>query len=386
LIHLKTLKSLYKTYKEQSLFHRYIHNKTILPLLKKLPSIFKVDEIGKSVKGKSIFSITLGKGNKKVLIWSQMHGNESTTTKAIFDVLNTINASNPCATSILENCTIMIIPILNPDGALAYTRLNANDVDLNRDAQALTQPESKVLRQVFNTFTPDFCFNLHGQRTIYNVEKSNNPATISFLAPAQDEACTITKGRKIAMEIISEMNSMLQKEIPNQVGIYDDAFNINCVGDTFQSSNVPTILFEAGHFKNDYLREQTRELIYLSLLSSLDYISINSINGSNYKSYFNIPKNDNRFFDIIIRNAKVQLENREQLVDIGVLYEERLINEKVKFIPIIEKISDLSAYYGHKEVNANKHKVLSSDSSELKESYENDFVLINNDEFSLNLK
>ena len=49
---------------------------------------------------------------------------------------------------ILKACTLYIIPILNPDGAKAYTRLNANEVDLNRDAQDLSQPESKVLRAV----------------------------------------------------------------------------------------------------------------------------------------------------------------------------------------------------------------------------------------------
>ena len=58
------------------------------------------------------------------------------------------------------------------------------------------------------------------------------------------------------MEVIIKMNNVLQNVIPNQVGIYDDSFNINCVGDSFQSKGVPTILFEAGHYKNDYSREK----------------------------------------------------------------------------------------------------------------------------------
>jgi murein tripeptide amidase MpaA len=44
--------------------------------------------------------------------------------------------------------------MLNPDGADMYTRLNANEVDLNRDSQNLTQPESKVLREIFDLFQP----------------------------------------------------------------------------------------------------------------------------------------------------------------------------------------------------------------------------------------
>jgi hypothetical protein len=67
--------------------------------------------------------------------------------------------------------------MLNPDGADMYTRLNANEVDLNRDSQNLTQPESKVLREIFDLF----------QLTIVlicmisnNFESTGKPATVSF--------------------------------------------------------------------------------------------------------------------------------------------------------------------------------------------------------------
>ena len=122
------------------------------------------------------------------------------------------------------------------------------------------------------------------------------------------------------MELIGVMNDTLQRMIPNQLGVYDDAFNLNCVGDTFQSENVPTILFEAGHSKNDYECEKTRELIYTSYLTSLNYISTNEVNGSHYNTYFNIPENNKCFLDVIIRNAKVTHE----LVDIGIQFQERL--------------------------------------------------------------
>lgn len=383
---IESLKSLYKTHKEKSLFGRYIHTKNIELLLEDLPSIFKVNTIGKSVNGEKIFSVTIGTGKKKVLMWSQMHGNESTTTKALFDIFNFLNDSNALSSTIINNCTLKIIPILNPDGALTYKRFNTNNIDLNRDAQDLSQPESIALRHCFDTFQPDFCFNLHGQRTIFSAGKTNNLATISFLSPAQDSSCSITKNRAIAMEIIGVMNVMLQQQIPNQVGVYDDAFNIDCVGDTFQSLNVPTILFEAGHYKNDYSREKTREYIFQSLLTALQCIVLNTIKGNNYKPYFDIPKNENNFFDIIIRNAVVSLENKEQYLDIGILYEERLVGNSIEFIPIIDKITDLSKYHGHKEINANKNEVLSLDRCELKVGYENDFVLINNVKYPLNLE
>ena len=113
-----------------------------------------------------------------------MHGNESTTTKAIFDLFNYFELADSKA--LLEACTLLIIPILNPDGAEAYTRFNKNQVDLNRDAQALTQSESKILRTSFESFKPHFCFNMHGQRTIFSAGNTSNSAVLSFLSPSEN--------------------------------------------------------------------------------------------------------------------------------------------------------------------------------------------------------
>ncbi len=376
---IEDIKSLFLKYKEVSLFHRYITNKHIEPLLSNLGEHVIVETIGTSVLNKPIYGLKIGEGNKRVLMWSQMHGNESTTTKALFDLLNTFLKDNSLK-NVLKACTLYIIPILNPDGAEAYTRINANKVDLNRDAQNLSQPESKVLRSIFKSFKPHFCYNLHGQRTIFSAGKTNKSATLSFLAPAQDENCTVTPNRKIAMEIIGVMNETLQKIIPNQVGVYDDAFNLNCVGDTFQNENIPTILFEAGHYKDDYAREVTRELIYTSYISSLNYITDNIITGSNYESYFKIPENEKCFYDVIIRNAKV---GKNKTKDIAIQYQEKLIDNKIEFFPKIEKIENLDASYGHKEIDANGFEVLDKNNQLVEINYENVFVIINNDEIAL---
>ncbi|WP_299228069.1 M14 family zinc carboxypeptidase [uncultured Psychroserpens sp.] len=374
----KTLKTYFKSYKESSLEGRYIHTDKIRSLLNSEDLKPFIKAIGYSVNNELIYSITIGSGSKKVLMWSQMHGNESTTTKAVFDILNLLLADEVLSKSILMHCTLKIIPILNPDGAKAYTRLNANNIDLNRDAQDLSQPESQVLRREFELFKPDFCFNLHGQRTIFSVGNTNYPATVSFLAPAQDIECTVTSTRKIAMELITIMNTTLQEQIFGQIGIYDDAFNSNCVGDTFQSMNVPTILFEAGHFTNDYYREVTREYIFQSLLIAIYHISNHDIDGKSYSGYFAIPENRKLFYDIIIRNTSK--------LDIGIVYVEKLINNTIHFIPKIEKISDLSSFFAHREIDANGYEVFSAENNQLKAQSENDFVLINNEKISLKLK
>jgi len=374
---------LLKSHKEKSLFHRYINADHIQPLLKNLGSIFTVNQIGNSVNAETIFSITVGHGSKKIFMWSQMHGNECTTTKALFDFFNSVSDPSSGLGSILETCTLYIIPMLNPDGALFYTRLNANEVDLNRDAQNHSQPEIKALFSVFNALEPDFCFNLHGQRTIFSAGKTNKPATVSFLAPAQDVETTVTTNRRRAMEVIVAMNNLLQKVIPNQVGIYDDSFNLNCVGDTFQSKNVPTILFEAGHYDNDYAREQVREYIGLALMQSLYYIANTTISGEFFKPYFDIPMNEKLCFDIIIRNAKIDSDSETK--DVAIQYQEILVEGKIHFKPIIESIRNLKEYFGHLEIDAKCALVQCENGEPLFEGYENDFVLKNNELFALNL-
>ncbi|TNJ46483.1 DUF2817 domain-containing protein [Tamlana fucoidanivorans] len=376
------IKSLYKEYKAAQLTHRYITLTHIEPLLHTFKNKVTISTLGTSVLGQAIYGLEVGTGPKRILMWSQMHGNESTTTKALFDLLNTLLSETNALDSILKNCTLFIIPMLNPDGASAYTRVNANQVDLNRDAQHLSQPESKVLRQVFNQFKPHYCYNLHGQRTIFSAGRANKSAIVSFLSPAQDENCTVTPTRQIAMEIIAEMNKTLQELIPNHVGVYDDAFNINCVGDTFQTENIPTILFEAGHYPNDYAREQTRELIYIAYISSLNYIAHNEVYGTNYQAYFDIPENEKCFYDIVIRGAKVG----QEIKDIGIQYKETIEQGKIRFIPVIEKIDDLNGIYGHKEIDAQGFEVYNEQGYPLTVSSENVFVILNHEKILLESK
>lgn len=334
-------------HKEQNLFGRYITNKHIEPILEKLNSDFAVSVIGKSVKEKPIYAVKFGTGKIKIYMWSQMHGNESTTTKALFDLFHFLSSKDKTATEFKKTFTLLCIPILNPDGAEAYTRVNANDIDLNRDSVNLSQPESKVLRSVFGEFKPDFCFNLHDQRSIFAAGNTDNPATVSFLAPSYNEARSVNEVRQRAINIIAAMNLALQDFIPNQVGRFDDSFNINCIGDMFQSLGVPTILFEAGHFKNDYERETTRKMIFISYLSALLSISKNDILVNKTIDYFNIPQNNPIFYDFIYKNVKVILDGFEKSITFAAHYNEILLDDAIVFKATIRQIDGLEGYFGH---------------------------------------
>ena len=74
----------YNNYKVKTLFGRYITNKSIEKLLEE----YDFNISGFSVNNLPIYSLSYGLGDVKILIWSQMHGNESTSTKALFDFLS----------------------------------------------------------------------------------------------------------------------------------------------------------------------------------------------------------------------------------------------------------------------------------------------------------
>ncbi len=339
---------LHQQYKAESLYGRYITLTHIEPLLAK----HQTEIVGHTVLEKPIYQLRIGNGKTKVLLWSQMHGNESTTTKALFDFINFLVADTAISKAILNSFTFCMLPMLNPDGAELYTRENANLVDLNRDAQDLSQPESKVLRKVFESFQPDYCYNLHDQRTIFGVADSGVPATVSFLAPAYNEARDINEVRAKSMGVIVAMNAALQQFIPNQVGRFDDSFNVNCVGDAFQFLNVPTILFEAGHYPNDYEREETRKYIFTALLAGIQYLHENDVVSNKTADYLKIPQNKVVFYVFIYKNVKINYGDKEKIINFAAQYKEVLNKNTVTFEARIAQIDNLEGYFGHHLLDA----------------------------------
>ena len=346
------LAQLHSRYKEQSVQGRYITFETVFPVLEKLNTNNQLEIIGKSVLGISVYKYQIGSGKTKIFLWSQMHGNEGTTTKALLDFLNFLHGSSALAKTFLEKFTFCSIPMLNPDGAKLYTRENANKVDLNRDSQDLSQPESRILREVFENFKPDFCFNLHDQRTIFGVGDTGKPATLSFLAPSYNEEREVNENRLKAINLISGINDVLQQYIPGQIGRFDDGFNINCIGDTFQYLGVPTILFEAGHFPNDYQREETRKYVFASLVASFKILGENDLVGNEFDKYLSIPQNKVVFYDFLYKNIKINYDGNEIITNFAVQYKEELIDGKVNFKAYIAAIDNLDAYFGHYEYDA----------------------------------
>lgn len=211
-----------------------------------------------------------------------------------------------------------------------------------------TQPESEVLRAIVEDFKPDLCLNLHDQRTIFGTENTGLPATMSFLAPAYNKSRDYNDVRLQAIQIINEVFNELSKYIPNQIGRFDDSFNDNCIGDYLTTQEIPTILFEAGHFQDDYQRDEVRKFVFVALLKTLT-VSHNTILDTDLKKYLKIPQNRKVFFDFYYKNVKIVKDNREKIINFSAQYTETLEIDKIIFEAQITKVDSDELFLGHKE-------------------------------------
>jgi hypothetical protein len=354
----ETLAAKHDQYRVKSLEDRRIKHRDIQPLIdqyRQKPQ-FKVHRVGASVEGRPLHLLSTGTGPTQVFLWSQMHGDESTATMAIFDVLAFL--SDPANQSITEpirqKLSIHFLPMLNPDGAEVFDRRNKLGMDLNRDALRLQAPESKVLKRIRDSLQADFGFNLHDQSRYYNAAFTPKPATVSFLATAFNEAKDINETRKKSMQLIVRMNEVLQVLAPGQVGRYDDTFEPRAFGDNIQKWGTSLVLIESGGYQNDLEKQVIRQLNFVTIISALSAIGDESYAQEDHQDYFDIPMNDRKLFDLKIKEVNQAWKDWRGVTDIGIqrIEVDDPAHETFYHKSQIIDLGDLSTYYGYEEFDA----------------------------------
>lgn len=348
----QTLFDQYDRFKEKRIENRRFKHQDIQPLIDSLDTFegFMVTKLGNSIQGRSISMITVGVGEVDVLLWSQMHGDESTATMAMFDIFNYLKENK----EFLDGIKLHFIPMLNPDGAELFQRRNAIGIDINRDAIRLQSPESRILKSVRDSLDADYGFNLHDQSRYYNADKTAKPATLSFLAPAFNHEKDLSPKRESAMKIIALMNEAVQKRAPGQVGRYSDTFEPRAFGDNMQKWGTSTILIESGGHPDDREKQFIRKLNFLSILTAVKSISDRSFNEASTTDYWNIPRNDRKLFDLKIENLSFPYLGESYTVDLGIIHNEieNLSHSEFYLVGKIVDIGDLSTHYGYKTLSA----------------------------------
>lgn len=317
-------------------------------IIKQAPNIFDVQEIGKSFEGRPIRLIKIGSGDVKIMLWSQMHGDESTATMAIADIFSYFasDADENEKKDLFSKITLLFIPILNPDGAERHQRRTAQYIDLNRDAIALVTPEARILKNIQNEFQPDFGFNLHDQE-LSTVKGTKEISAIAFLAPAMDEEKSDNEVRIEAKKLAAFLTEIMMEFVPGKITRYDDGYEPRAFGDSIQTWGTSTVLIESGHTIGDPEKFFIRKLNAVGLLSAFYAIASGEYKNSNIATYEKLPGNSERAYDLIIRNILIKYKNGHTTpADLGISFQ---VDTHTTDTPVLFEVGDLSPLVGLRE-------------------------------------
>ncbi|MCE1229959.1 MAG: succinylglutamate desuccinylase/aspartoacylase family protein [Firmicutes bacterium] len=127
----------------------------------KRPGFIEVSEAGRSAGGRSIPLVRLHRSHQprfKVLLYAQQHGDEVAGKEALLSVVKDI-ARHP--ETLPQDVDLYLLPMMNPDGAVAYARRNGANADLNRDHLTQAQPEIQALYATVRRLQPHLAADCH---------------------------------------------------------------------------------------------------------------------------------------------------------------------------------------------------------------------------------
>ena len=285
----------------------------------------RTEEIGRSINGRPIRAVTFGRGPTSVLLWSQMHGDESTASMSLADIFAFLAGTehDPLRERLGRELTITFVPMLNPDGAELFQRENAAGIDVNRDGRQLSTPEARALKTLRDRLRPDYGFNLHDQNARTRVGPRGLQAGIALLAPAYDESRSYNATRSRARLVAAAIADILQGDIPGRVARYDDSFNPRAFGDLMQQWGTSTVLIESGALPDDPQKQRLRALNVAAILGALDAIATGSYTVARAESYESLPRNASGANDLLVVGGRLVLPGQPpMLADIAINYED----------------------------------------------------------------
>jgi beta-lactamase class A len=309
-------------------------------------------EVGRSVEGRAIRLLKWGDGPTRVLLWSQMHGDESTATMALADLVRYLHEARGEARARrwAERLTILVMPMLNPDGAERFVRHNAVGIDINRDARALATPEGRALKEVHDRFRPDFGFNLHDQNPRTRVGAGPATAAIALLAPPFDSTRAVDDVRRRAMHVAAVFRDAVEPLVGGRITQYDDAFNPRAFGDLTTQWGTSTVLVESGGWRRDPQKQFLRTVNFVGLVAALDAIAEDRWADADVRRYTGLPRNGRALNDLLIRGGAIVLPGATPVAaDVVIDYEDeggRRVGAR------IVEVGDLAGTEAHDTIDA----------------------------------
>ena len=295
-----------------------------------------------------------------VLLWSQMHGDEPTATSALFDIFEQFrrHRADPAYARILSALTIHAVPMLNPDGAERFQRRNAQGIDINRDALRMQTPEGRVLKALRDRINPPIGFNLHNQNWRTSAGKTGQPATISLLSVAFDEARTESPGRILTKKTCAIIRDALEAMAPGRIARYDDEFEVRAFGDNLTKWGTSVVLIETGPWPAAEPDPYLVRLNFVALMTALDALATGRVQQADPKRYESLPINETDLFFLLVRNATVVAGTGVApfLADVGIVANRAVRTtdgaRTTRFAARIEDLGDLHTMHALESIDA----------------------------------
>jgi murein tripeptide amidase MpaA len=128
-------------------------------------------ELGLSLDGQPIDCLRMGEGKKQIWLYGRQHPGESMAEWWLEGALEMLaQANDPVVAKLLKECTLHVVPNLNPDGSRrGHLRTNAAGIDLNRqwaEPSAEKSPEVLCIVQAMQQSGVHFAMDVHGDEAI----------------------------------------------------------------------------------------------------------------------------------------------------------------------------------------------------------------------------
>lgn len=159
-------------------YHTYAQVRdTLAALALRHPDICRLETLGLSVQGRLLLAlcvsdnIAISEAEPRTRLDGNIHGNEKIGCEMVMHFARVVCDSyglSPRLTALVNAQELTLIPMVNPDGAVANVRTNASGVDLNRDFGYMwdawgaspdwcSQPETRALRD--DCARQDYCLS-----------------------------------------------------------------------------------------------------------------------------------------------------------------------------------------------------------------------------------
>ena len=317
-------------------------------LADRYPGRLRLAEVGRSYLDRPIHLLTVGTGDRKVLLWSQMHGDEPSATPALLDLAAFLlgGAGGEAGAEILDRLTLLMVPMLNPDGAELYERRNAQGIDVNRDALSLATPEGRLLKRLRDEHQPILGFNLHDQNRRTAVGDTGRLATNAVLAVAGDPEGTVTPGRRRAKRACSAITEALAPLMPGGMARYDEDWSPRAFGDNLTAWGTPVVLIESGGLPPGRNFADLTRLNFVALFKVLSELARDDLAGHEPELYDELPRNSSdAWADVVVggghlRQPGAATSYRADLA-FDVLRDDRLVAGCVGPQPLRSRIAEI---------------------------------------------